>query len=183
VPLNAPRGHLDSPLSSSPPRHWRTDNAQLACPPRDSHCRYASAPHERTLALPSRRAVTSLPHSWRSSHCFHAMHNYKRRPSCCISSVPAPLSTSGKPSAPCSPLFSATSLVPSHLTPPLSPCAGPGASPEIGFAPRPKEPTPSPSLSYDAVDRAGELHNSVAHPPHCELVLSTVSGRCAMVLG
>jgi hypothetical protein len=82
-----------------------------------------------------------------------------------------------------SPLFFATSSVPSHLTPPLSPCACPGASPELGVAPRPEEPTPSPPLSSGVVDRAGELHISVARPPHCELVLSTVSGRCVVVHG
>jgi hypothetical protein len=67
--------HVDTwiPLSSSPPRCQRTDNTQLACPPRDSHCRCASAPCESTLALPSRRAVTSLSLAWRISRCFHIM--------------------------------------------------------------------------------------------------------------
>jgi hypothetical protein len=68
-------------------------------------------------------------------------------------------------------------------TPPLSLFVGPGASPELGVSPRPKEPTPSPPLSSDAVDRAGELHPSVARPPHCELVLSIVSGKCIVVHG
>jgi hypothetical protein len=111
------------------------------------------------------------------------MHDYKKGPSCCISSVPAPLSASGKPSPQRSPLFSTTLSVPSRLTPPLSPCVGPGASLELGVAPRPEGPTPLPSLSSDAVDRASELHISVACPPHCELVLSIMSGRCTVVHG
>jgi hypothetical protein len=94
-----------------------------------------------------------------------------------------PLSASGNPSPSRSPLFSVTPSVPSHLTPPLSPCAGPGALPELGVAPRTEGPTPSPPLSSDAVDSAGELRISVARPPHYELVLSTVSGRCTVVHG
>jgi hypothetical protein len=111
------------------------------------------------------------------------MHGYKRGPSRCISSAPAPMFASGKPSPSRSPLFSTTPSVPSHLTPPLFPCAGPGASPELRVAPRPKELTPSPSLSSNAINRVGELRISVACPPHCELVLSTVSGRCAVFHG
>jgi hypothetical protein len=136
-----------------------------------------------TLALPPRRAITSLPLSWHSSRCFHATHGYKRRPSCCTSFAPAPLSAFGKPSPPCSPLFSIVPSVQSHLTPPLSSCTDPGALLELGVAPQPEELTPSPSLSSGAVDRASELRISVACPPHCELVLSTMSGRCTMVHG
>jgi hypothetical protein len=88
------------------------------------------------------------------------------------------LSASGKPSPPRSPLFSATLPVPSHLTPLLSPCAGPGASPYLGAVPRTEGPTPSPPLSYRAVDRAGELRISVVRPPRWNLEPWIVSCRC-----
>jgi hypothetical protein len=42
---------------------------------------------------------------------------------------------------------------------------------------------PSSSLSSCVVDRANELCISVVHPPHYELVLSTVSVGCAVVHG
>jgi hypothetical protein len=142
---------------------------QLACPSRGSHCRCAFAPH---------RAITSLPLSLRRPRCSHAMHGYKRRPPHCISSAPAPLSASSKSSPPCSPLFSATPSVPSHLTRPLYPCVGPGASPDLGAAPRPEGSTSLPLLSSGAVDRAGELRFSAIHPPRCDLVPWTMSGRC-----
>jgi hypothetical protein len=48
------------------------------------------------------------------------------------------VSASGKPSPPHSPLFFATSSVPSHLTPPLSLYAGPRASPGPRAAPQPE---------------------------------------------
>jgi hypothetical protein len=63
------------------------------------------------------------------------------------------------------------------------PVRSPGASPKLGAAPRLKEPTPSPSLSSGAVDRAGELCISVARPPRCEWVPSTLSGLCVVVHG
>jgi hypothetical protein len=88
------------------------------------------------------------------------------------------LSTFGKSSPPCSPLFSTTPLVLSHLTPHLSLCTGPGASPDLRAAPRPEGTKPSPSLSSDSINRASELCISVVHPPHCDLVSWTVSGRC-----
>jgi hypothetical protein len=150
----------------------------LACPSRGSHCHYALVPHKQMLALLLHRAITSLPLSLHRPHCSHAMHDYKWRPPHCISSAPVPLSTSGKPSLPCSPLFSATPLVPSHLIPPLSLCACPGASPAFGAAPRAEGPASSPPLSSGAVDRTGELLFSVVHPPHCVLVPWTMSGRC-----
>jgi hypothetical protein len=79
--------------------------------------------------------------------------------------------------------FPPTPSVPSHLTSPLSPCAGPRALPKLGVAPRPEEMTPSLLLSSGTIYHAGELHISVAHPPHCELVLSTISGKCMVVHG
>jgi hypothetical protein len=88
-----------------------------------------------------------------------------------------------KPSPLRSPLFSTTPPVPSHLTHPLSPCAGLGALPELRVAPRPEEPTLSPLLSSGVVDRVGEFRISITRPPHYELVLSTVSARCAVVHG
>jgi hypothetical protein len=78
---------------------------------------------------------------------------------------------------------STTSLMPSRLTHFPSSCIGPGGSPELGAAPRATGPPPSPSLSFGAVDRTGELHVSVARPPHCELVLWTMSGGCVMTHG
>jgi hypothetical protein len=89
------------------------------------------------------------------------------------------LSAPGKPSPPRSPLFSATPSVPSHLTPPLSPWTGPGASPDLRAAPRPEGPASSPPLSSGAIDRAGELRISVVRPHRCDLVCWTMSGRCA----
>jgi hypothetical protein len=38
-------------------------------------------------------------------------------------------------------------------------------------------------LSFSDVDRTGELRVSVTRLPHYELVLSTVSDRCAVVHG
>jgi hypothetical protein len=127
------------------------------------------------------------------------MHDYKKgRPLhlVCTSAVFAP----GKPSPSCLPLFFATSSVPSHLTPPLSPCVGPIALPEPRATPRPegpspslplsfgaidraKGPAPSPSLSSGAIDRASELRLSVIHPPLFDSTPGTVSGRCAEVHG
>jgi hypothetical protein len=94
-----------------------------------------------------------------------------------------PLSASGNPSPPRSPLFSATPSVLSHLTPPLSLCAGPGASPELIAAPRPKGPTHSLLLSSGAVDRDGELRISVARPRRCDLMPWIVSHGCAKAHG
>jgi hypothetical protein len=130
------------------------------------------------LRLWSRRAITSLPLSLRRPRCSHAMHGYKRRPPHCISSAPAPLSASSKSSPPCSPLFSTTPSVPSHLTRPLYPCAGPGASPCLRAAPRPEGPASLLLLSSGAVDHAGELRFSAIHPPRCDLVPWIMSGRC-----
>jgi hypothetical protein len=42
------------PLCSSPPRRRRTDSTHPVCPSRGYHCRCASVPRERTLALPPR---------------------------------------------------------------------------------------------------------------------------------
>jgi hypothetical protein len=110
----------------------------------------------------------------RGSHCRCASAHLV-----CTSAV----SASGKPSPSRSPLFSANSLVPSHLTPHLSPYAGPRASPKPRAAPRPEGPAPSPPLSSDAVDRAGELCLSIVRPPRFDSALGTVSGRCTEVHG
>jgi hypothetical protein len=91
------------------------------------------------------------------------------------------VSASGKPSPPHSPLFSTTSSVISHLTPPLSSCVGPRASPEPRAAPQPEGPTPSPLLSSSADDHVGELRLSVVRPPRFDSAPGTVSGRCAEV--
>jgi hypothetical protein len=93
------------------------------------------------------------------------------------------VSASGKPSLQLSPLFFATSPMPSHLTPPLSPYAGPRASPEPRAAPRPKGPAPSPPLSFGAIDRTGELRLSIVHPPRFDSEPGTMSGRCTEVHG
>jgi hypothetical protein len=92
-------------------------------------------------------------------------------------------STSGKPSPPHSPLFSTTSSVPSHLTPPLSPYTGPRTSPEPRTALEPEGLAPSPPLSSDAVDHAGELRLSIIFPPRFDSTPGTISGRCAEVQG
>jgi hypothetical protein len=93
------------------------------------------------------------------------------------------VSAPGKPSPQRLPLFSATLSVPSHLTPPLSPCVGPRALPEPRVTPRPGGPAPSPPLSSGAIDRVSELHLSVVHPPRFDSAHGTVSGRCAEVHG
>jgi hypothetical protein len=93
------------------------------------------------------------------------------------------VSASGKPSSSRSPLFSTTSSVPSHLTPPLSPYAGPRAPPGPIAAPQPEGPAPSPSLSSGVVDRASELRLSVVHPPRFDSAPGTMSGRCTEVHG
>jgi hypothetical protein len=79
--------------------------------------------------------------------------------------------------------ISATPSVPSHLTRFPSSSAGQGASPELGVAPRATRPPPSQSLSSSTVDHASELRISVARPPHCKLMLSTMSGKCTVVHG
>jgi hypothetical protein len=88
--------------------------------------------------------------------CFYAMCGYKRRPplhQVCNRVV----STSGKPSPPHCLHFSAAPLATSRLTPPLSPCAGPGALQGPGVASSPVQVTPSPPLSSGAIDHASEL--------------------------
>jgi hypothetical protein len=97
----------------------------------------------------------------------------------CASTV----STSSSPSPPHSPLDSNTPSVPSHLTPPFSPCAGLKASPDPRAASQPKELAPSPSLSSGAVVYAGELYSSITHLPHIELELPTMSGGSPCALG
>jgi hypothetical protein len=84
------------------------------------------------------------------------------------------LSASGKPSPLRSPLFSTTPSVPSYLTPPLSPCTGPGASPDLAAAPRPEGPAPSPSLSSSTVDRT----ESFASPSSTLHVVISCLGLC-----
>jgi hypothetical protein len=135
-----------------------------------------------TLALPPRRAVTSSPPlshgvarvastqcmAIKGGHPLYLVHT-------------STVSASGKPSPPRSPLFSATLLVPSHLTPPLSLYAGPRASPEPRAAPRPEGLAPSSTLSSDTVDRADELCLSVVQPPRFNSTPGTMSGRCTEV--
>jgi hypothetical protein len=74
--------------------------------------------------------------------------------------------------------ISTTSSVPSHLTPPLSPCVGPRALPEPKAAPQPKGLAPSPPLSSGAIDCAGEVRLSVVCPPRYNSAPGTMSGRC-----
>jgi hypothetical protein len=95
--------------------------------------------------------------------CFYAMRGYKRRPPLHVIRNRA-VSVSGKPSPPHRLCFSAAPLVPSRLTPPLSPCADPGALQGPRAAPRPAQVTPSPPLSSGAIDHAGEL-SLPRHPP------------------
>jgi hypothetical protein len=89
----------------------------------------------------------------------------------------------GKPPPPRLASVSATQTVPSHLTPPPTPCTGTPASLSFGAASQNKKVTPSPQLSSGAVVYAGELHISVAHLPHYELVLPTILGKCAVNWG
>jgi hypothetical protein len=176
------------PLSSSPPRQWRTNK----CPPCNLHTRPLPLRH-RCCALLRVRALPSLCHRAEPSppslppcvgpRCPQAMRGYKRRPLPIVCPRPhrclPPVSHPGR----ASPLFSATSLAPSHLTPPLSPYTGPRASPEPRAAPQPEGPAPSPPLNSGVVDRAGEFCPSIARRPHCELGLSIMLGECTMGWG
>jgi hypothetical protein len=181
APLVALRGHLDAP---SCPAH---------CPDADVRTNAARVPFTRPLlpprractpiALPPCRAITSRSPSAqaRVAPTQHAI--IKRGPLLFGCPRPPPLSPSGKPPRSEPPLFSTTPSVPSQLTLPPSPCAGPRASPEPRAAPWPKGPAPSPSLSSGTVDRAGELCSSVAHLCHHELEIPTVSGGFAVCFG
>jgi hypothetical protein len=93
------------------------------------------------------------------------------------------MSAAGEPSPPHSPLFSVTSLVPSHLTPPLYPYTRSRASPDPRAVPQPEGPAPSPTLSSGTVDRTGELRFSVVRPPRFDSAPGTVSGTCTKVHG
>jgi hypothetical protein len=140
----------------------------------------------REHALPSlcHRAEPSPPSlpPCTGLHCPHAKRGYKRRPPLRLVHTHVG-SASGKPSPQHLPLFSAASLVSSHLTPPLSPYAGPRASPKPRAAPQPEGPAPSLLLSSGTVDRAGEFRPSVACLPRCEQGLSTVSGESTVGWG
>jgi hypothetical protein len=111
------------------------------------------------------------------------MHNYKKGGHPLHLVCTSVVSASGKPSPPCSPLFSATSSRPSPLTPPLYPYTDPRASLEPRAAPRPEGPAPSPSLSSDTIDRVDELRLSVVRPHRFDSAPGTMSGRCAEVHG
>jgi hypothetical protein len=93
------------------------------------------------------------------------------------------LSAFGKLPPSCLTSVAATLSVSSHLTPPLSPCAGPRASTEPRAAPRPEGPAPSPQLTFGVVDHAGELRLFVVHPPRFDSAFGTVSGKCTEVHG
>jgi hypothetical protein len=139
-------------LTTSTPTYGQM---QLTCPSHGPPFAVVPLCHASILALPPRRAVTSFPLSWRSPRCFYAMHGYKRR----SPSASHPHQCS-KPSLPNSPLFSTTSSVQSHLTPPLSSYACPRA-----------------------INHTGELRLSVVRPPRFDSAPGTVSGRCAEVHG
>jgi hypothetical protein len=110
------------------------------------------------------------------------MHNYKRRtPS---ASRPHQRRLSAPVSRPLViPLICCHSPWIGPLTLSHSRCVGPGASLSFRATSRTNKATPSPPLSFGAIDRAGEFHPSVARPPRCELELSIVSGKCAVGWG
>jgi hypothetical protein len=153
---------------------------QLACPSHGSL--FAAAPlHARALPSLYRHAEPSSPSlsPCAGPRCPHAMHGYKTRSPLCLIRTRA-MSAFGKPSPPHPPLFSTTPSVLSRLTRLPSSCAGPRASPEPRAAPQPEGPAPSPPLSSNAVDRAGEFCPSVACLPRCELGLSIMPGECTV---
>jgi hypothetical protein len=160
------------PLSSSPPRCRHTDKhssrALHAVP-------FATMPLRRvsTHALPPCRAINSFlslgAARIASTQCTAIKGGHHR---CLVRA--STVSASGKPSPLHSPLDSDTPSVPSHLTPPFSPCAGLRASPEPRAASQPKGLALSPSLSSSVIVHTGELCSSVARLPHRELELPTV---------
>jgi hypothetical protein len=178
-PLVASRGHLDAPLSSSLPRRRCTGKHSSCALHAAPFCRCAT--RARSLCHRAEPPPHFLSHGTAciaSTQCTaikggHPLRLVRTRV----------VSASGKPSPSHSPLFSTTSLVPSHLTSPLSPYAGPRASPEPRAARQPEGPAPSPPLSSDAVDHAGELRLFVIHPPRFDSAPGTVSGRCTEVYG
>jgi hypothetical protein len=115
-------GHGQHPPCSAhhPDADVRTKFPPLACP---SRCpllpSLRSAPCERTLALPPRRAITSLS-PCAGPCCFYALRSYKRGPSLCILFVPPPLPSSGEPSPPhclCFPPLRRCQAASPHLPP------------------------------------------------------------------
>jgi hypothetical protein len=164
----APRGHHQPApvqLTSSPTAYGQTPSAS---PPHNARPCCALL-HVRALPSLYHRSELSPPSLPPSAGpcCPHTMRGYDRRPlpfvcprpHCCL----PPVSRPGR----ASPLFFTTSSVPSHLTPPLSPYAGPRASPEPRASPQPEGPAPSPSLSSGAVDYTGEFCPSVTRLPRC----------------
>jgi hypothetical protein len=151
------------------------------CPSRGSHSHCASALREyaRSVAASSHH----LPSSLGAAHVASTQCTAIKRGHPLHLVYTSVVSAFGKPSPPRSPLFSTTSSVLSHLTPPRSQYAGHRASPEHTVAPRPEGPAPSPPLSSSTVDRTGELCLSVVRPPRFDSPLGIVSGRCAEVHG
>jgi hypothetical protein len=165
------------------PAHLLTTDVQTkipsASPPRQPYHCYPRCALRRASSRSLCRRVELSPPSLppcAGPHCFYAIYGYKRRPPLHLIRTYT-MSASGKPSLPHQPLFSATSSVPSCLTPPLSPYVGPRASAEPRAAPQPEGSAPSPPLSSDTINRAGEFRPSVAYLPRFELGLSTMSGE------
>jgi hypothetical protein len=156
-----PRGRVDSPtpLSSSPPRQAAAVAALLlrlaasASTPALHHAKLSLLP-ARVCRRTEPSPASLPPHA--GPCCFYAIHGYKSRPPLHLVHNCA-VFTSGKPSPPHRLYFSTAPSVPSRLTPPLSPCAGPGAPQGPGAASSLVQVTPSPPLSSEAIDRAGEL--------------------------
>jgi hypothetical protein len=147
------------PLSSSPPRQAAAVAASLlrlaasASMPALHHAKLSLLP-ARVCRRTEPSPASLPPHA--GPCCFYAIHGYKRRPPLHLVHNCA-VFTSGKPSPPHRLYFSTAPSVPSRLTPPLSPCAGPGAPQGPGAASSLVQVTPSPPLSSEAIDRAGEL--------------------------
>jgi hypothetical protein len=150
-------------LTSSPPTYGQNASTSGCC-----RCGVVVAPcctHKHACSVPScpfspcARAAEPSPPSLpprAGPCCFYAMRGYKRRsPLHLVHS--RVVSTSGKPSSSHRLCFSAAPSVPSRLTPPLSPCAGPRAPQGPEAASSPVQVTPSPSFSSGAIDRVGEL--------------------------
>jgi hypothetical protein len=150
-----------------------TAHVPITTPP-FCHCTSASCEHARSVAAPSHHLLSSL-----MAQPVLLLRNAWLQKEATL----YVLSASGKPSPPHSPLFSTTSSVPGHLTPPLSPYVGPRASPEPRAAPQLEGPAPSRSLSSGVVDHAGQFHPSIARLPRYELELSIMSDECPVGCG
>jgi hypothetical protein len=145
-------------------------NSPLTCP---SRCLFplrccAARAHARPATLLPQQSITSLY----GPALLRVVLGLKRRP------LPLHLVYArASCSSPVSHHHGASPLIlPHHQCRATSPLLPPRA--QVLELPQPKELTPSPPLSFGAVDHTGEPRISIARNPRCELVPCTVLGRC-----